>query len=52
VKLCTKTEKRSNPIPANYFKRQIAEVIMFGRQLGDPEVAAGERYLRAKGCTP
>jgi len=41
-----------NPIPADYFKGQIAEVIMFGRQLGDPEVAAVERYLKAKWGTP
>jgi len=36
----------------DYFKGQVAEVILYGRQLGDQEVAAVERYLKAKWGTP
>ena len=37
---------------ADYFKGQIAEVIMYGRQLADQDVAAVERYLKTKWGTP
>jgi hypothetical protein len=37
---------------ADYFKGQIAEMIMYGRQLSDQEVAAVERYLKTKWGTP
>jgi hypothetical protein len=41
-----------NLAPADYFKGQIAEVIMYGRQLSDQEVATVERNLKAKWGTP
>ncbi len=41
-----------NLAPANYFRGQIAEVIMYGRQLSDQEVATVERNLKAKWGTP
>jgi hypothetical protein len=37
-----------NLAPANYFKGQIAEAIMYGRRLSDQEVDAVERYLKTK----
>jgi hypothetical protein len=41
-----------NPNSADHFRGQIAEVILYGRQLGDQEVAAVERYLKTKWGTP
>lgn len=41
-----------NPNASDHFKGQVAEVILYGRQLGDQEVAAVERYLKAKWGTP
>jgi len=41
-----------NPDSSDYFKGQIAEMILYGRQLGDQEVAAVERYLKAKWGAP
>ena len=41
-----------NPNAADHFRGQIAEVILYGRQLGDQEVAAVERYLKTKWGTP
>jgi hypothetical protein len=41
-----------NSAPADYFKGQIAEFIMYGRKLSDQDVATVERYLKAKWGTP